>query len=119
MSKKVEFSEKTKEAFKNKAFVRELLTLETGKEVRDKLKEKGIVLTADELDKFAEVLVLALEKGEEITDSDLENVVGGVASVSNNMSFLISTTKEIGGLVENGYFAKRREFIKKHCDFSF
>ena len=119
MSKKVEFNEATKEAFKNKAFVRKLLALETGEQVREALREKNIVLTANELDKFAEILVLALEKGQEMTDSDLENVVGGVLSISSGVPFFADTARDLGGLVENSYFAKRRDFIKQHYDFSF
>lgn len=114
MSKKVEFNDATKEAFKNKAFVRKLLSLETGEEVRKALEEKNIVLTADELDKFAEILVLALEKGQEMTDSDLENVVGGALSISRFVPLFADTTLNLGGLAENSYFAKRKEHIEKY-----
>ena len=113
MNKKVEFSDATKEAFKNKAFVRKLLSLETGEEVRKALKEKDIVLTADELDKFAEILILALEKGQEMTDSDLERVVGGVDSMSKFVPLLANTALDLGGLVENSYFSKRKEHLEK------
>lgn len=119
MSKKVEFNDATKEAFKNKTFVRKLLTLETGEQVREALKEKNIVLTADELDKFAEILVLALEKGQEMTDSDLEKVVGGVLSISSDLPLFADTARSLGGLVENSYFAKQRDYINKHCELPF
>ncbi len=114
MSKKVDFNDAAKEAFKNKAFVRNLLSLETGEEVRKALEEKNIVLTADELDKFAEILVLALEKGQEMTDSDLENVVGGALSISRFVPIFADTTLDLGGLAENSYFARRKEHLKKY-----
>jgi NTP pyrophosphatase (non-canonical NTP hydrolase) len=104
--KKVEFSDAAKEAFKNKAFVQRLLTLETGEEVREALREKGIVLSADELDKFAEVLIVALEKGQEMTDNDLEEVVGGVLG---NASLLAAAAKNLGGFAANSYFAKKKK----------
>ncbi len=119
MSKKVEFNDATKEAFKNKAFVRKLLSLETGEEVRKALEEKNIVLTADELDKFAEILVLALEKGQEMTDSDLENVVGGALSISRFVPLFADTTLDLGGLAENSYFARRKEHLEKYGRGSF
>lgn len=119
MSKKVEFNEATKEAFKNKAFVRKLLSLETGEEVRKALAEKNIVLTADELDKFAEILVLALEKGQEMTDSDLENVVGGAPSISRFVPLFADTALDLGGLAENSYFARRKEHLEKYARGSF
>ena len=113
MSKKVEFNDATKEAFKNKSFIRKLLSLETGEEVRKALAEKNIVLTANELDKFAEILVLALENGQEMTDDDLENVVGGAVSISRFIPRLADTALDLGGLAENSYFARRKEDLEK------
>ena len=113
--KKVEFSQATKEAFKNKAFVRKLLSLETGEEVRKALAEKGIVLSAEELDKFAEILVLALEKGEAMTDSDLEKVVGGAPSVLSFVPDFADTVVSLGGLEENSFFANcKKEYFGKN-----
>jgi hypothetical protein len=112
--KKVEFSDAAKEAFKNKAFVQRLLTLETGEEVRAALKEKGIVLSANELDKFAEVLIVALEKGPKMTDDDLEKVVGGV--VLSDASLLAATAKNLGGFAANSYFAKKKKRIEERGD---
>ncbi len=64
-------------AFSDSEFVEKLLGLETGEQVRRALAEKGIVLTPEELDKFAEVLLLALEKNGKISDSELNEVSGG------------------------------------------
>ncbi|MDR1628366.1 MAG: hypothetical protein LBR79_06315 [Oscillospiraceae bacterium] len=114
MSKKVEFSDAAKKAFKNKIFVRELLAMETGEQVREALEEKDIVLSADELDKFAEVLIVALEKGSEVTDDDLKEVVGGVnAVISCGASCLAATAADLGGLPTSGYFANRKEHMEK------
>ncbi len=65
-----------KEAFSDKKFVDGLLRLKTGEQVRKALKRKGIILTTEELDKFAEVLVKALE-GNKISDEEIENCSGG------------------------------------------
>ncbi len=70
-----------KEAFSDKKFVNELLRLKTGEQVRKALKMKGIILTTEELDKFAEVLVNALESNK-ITDEEIGNCSGGVSSVN-------------------------------------
>lgn len=59
--------------FSDKEFVNTLLQLETGERVRKALAEKGIVLNPDELDKFAAVLVQAIED-----KNSIENASGGV-----------------------------------------
>ena len=61
--------------FSDKEFVNTLLQLETGERVRKALAEKGIVLNPDELDKFAAVLVQAIED-----KNSIENSSGGVMS---------------------------------------
>ncbi len=73
-----------REVFSDKEFVSNLLQLETGERVRKALAEKGIVLSADELDKFAEVMIESIKKinldiKSEKTDSDIENASGGVS----------------------------------------
>jgi hypothetical protein len=79
MGDKIEISENFRRNFKNREFIKKLLSLETGEEVRAVLKENGVELTPQELEKFAEVLVLAIEKGESLTDDDLQFAVGGIA----------------------------------------
>ena len=54
--------------FSDEEFVNTLLQLETGERVRKALAEKGIVLSVDELDKFAAVLVEAIENKKGIED---------------------------------------------------
>lgn len=66
------------EAFSDENFVNELLNLKTGEQVRNALAKKGIVLTPEELDKFAEVLVRALEKSK-MSEEELKNCSGGSA----------------------------------------
>ena len=61
--------------FSDEEFVNTLLQLETGERVRKALAEKGIVLSVDELDKFAAVLVEAIEN-----KKGIEDVSGGVMS---------------------------------------
>lgn len=73
-----------REVFSDKEFVSNLLQLETGERVRKALAEKGIVLSADELDKFAEVMIESIKKinedvKSEKIDSDIENASGGVS----------------------------------------
>lgn len=67
-----------KEAFSDEEFVKELLSLKTGEQVRKALAKKGIFLTPEELDKFAEVLVKALEKSK-LQGEELEKCSGGTA----------------------------------------
>lgn len=69
--------EEFKEAFSDEEFVKELLSLKTGEQVRKALAKKGIFLTPDELDKFAEVLIHALEKNK-VPEEELKNCSGGV-----------------------------------------
>lgn len=64
-------------AFSDADFVNMLLNLETGEEVKKALADKGINLTTEELDKFAEILVCALESGNGIKDEKLSKISGG------------------------------------------
>ncbi len=65
------------DAFSDEEFVQELLSLKTGEQVRKALAAKGIFLTTEELDKFAEVLISALEKNK-LPEEELKNCSGGV-----------------------------------------
>jgi molecular chaperone GrpE (heat shock protein) len=66
------------EAFSDEEFVDKLLCAETGEEMKEILDGKGINLSPDELDKFAEVLVCALQKGKKLGDRDMAKISGGV-----------------------------------------
>ena len=52
------------------------MSLKTGEQVRKALAAKGIFLTTEELDKFAKVLVNALEKSK-LSEEELKNCSGG------------------------------------------
>ncbi len=71
--------EEFKEAFSDDEFVQELLSLKTGEQVKKALERKKIFLTPEEFDKFAEVLIRALEKNK-LSEEKLENCSGGVKS---------------------------------------
>lgn len=66
-------------AFSDPKFVNMLLNLETGEEVKKALADKGIDLSPDELDKFAEVLLCTLQKSKELKDEDMSKISGGVS----------------------------------------
>lgn len=85
------------EAFSDKKFVNELLRLKTGEQVRKVLKKKGICLTAEELDKFAEVLVKALEKNK-TEEEEIGNCSGG-ASGGGNINDVVNNKKEENAVV--------------------
>lgn len=72
------------EAFSDEDFVQELLSLKTGEQVRSALSKKGIFLTPEELDKFAEVLVRALEKNK-LDEEELKNCSGGSTGKSDDL----------------------------------
>ena len=65
-----------REVFSDKEFVSNLLQLETGERVRKALAEKGIVLSADELDKFAEVMIESIKKINEDVKSLRKKYIG-------------------------------------------
>ena len=101
-----------REVFSDKEFVSNLLQLETGERVRKALAEKGIVLSADELDKFAKVMIESIKKinedvKSEKTDSDIENVSGGVPKgVSNERSEAIYAGAKILASAVVGFAVK-------------
>ena len=114
-----------REVFSDKEFVSNLLQLETGERVRKALAEKGIVLSADELDKFAEVMIESIKKinedvKSEKTDSDIENVSGGVPEgVSDERSEAIRAGAKIlaSAVVDLNIENRWSEFLNsKHED---
>lgn len=83
------------EAFSDEKFVNELLNLKTGEQVRKALAKKGIFLTPEELDKFAEVLVNALEKNK-VEEEELKNCSGGAKEPNDTIS---AGAKMLAGLL--------------------
>lgn len=99
-----------REVFSDKEFVSNLLQLETGERVRKALADKGIVLSPDELDKFAEVMIESIKKinldvKSEKTDSDIENASGGV---SDERSEAIRAGAEMLADIAVGYGEKNK-----------
>ena len=70
--------QRVKGAFSDELFVRDLFALDEPEQVQIKLKEKGIVLTLDEVRMIPRALRKAQQSGDELFESDLEDVAAGV-----------------------------------------
>ncbi len=80
------------EVFSDVDFVRELLNLETGRDVKRALSQKGIKLTDEDLDSFACILADELEnriKIKELASAEIERVTGGAQKQDSEESLLI------------------------------
>ena len=69
---------RVKEAFADETFIKELFALEAPEDAQTKLKEKGIVLTLDEVKSIGRALQRANENNDELSEEALEDVAGGV-----------------------------------------
>ena len=73
---------RVKEAFADETFVKELFALEAPEDAQAKLKEKGIVLSLDEVKSIPKALKAAQMNGDELSEDALEDVAGGVLTVA-------------------------------------
>jgi hypothetical protein len=71
-----------KELFSDEAYVSSLLALETAEEVQASLAEKGVDLSTTEITKILDSIRNYSESDEELSESDLENVTGGLVGVA-------------------------------------
>ncbi len=70
--------ERIREVFSDKKFVQELFALDTPEDAQSKLREKGIMLSLDEVRMIPRALRKAQQIGDELSESDLEEVAAGV-----------------------------------------
>ncbi len=100
-------AEKLKEIFADKDFAVKVMEMETAEEVQAAVKEKGVELSLDEITAAREQLIKMQENGEELDDSQLEQVAGGFAIAGT--LFLIGMGVLVGGSVGVGIGAAVRE----------
>ena len=98
---------KVKEIFADKDFVAKVMEMETAEEVQAAVKEKGVELSLDEITAAREQLIKMQENGEELDDSQLEQVAGGFAIAGT--LFLIGMGVLVGGSIGVGIGAAVRE----------
>lgn len=67
-----------KRAFSDESFVRDLFKLDNPEDAQSKLLEKGIALSLDEVRMIPRALRKAQQIGDELSESDLEDVAAGV-----------------------------------------
>jgi len=67
-----------KTAFSDRQFVQELFSLDSPEDAQSKLREKGIILSLDEVRMIPRALKKAQQIGDELSESDLEDVAAGV-----------------------------------------
>ena len=67
-----------KQAFSDESFVRDLFKLDNPEDVQSKLREKGIALSLDEIRMIPRALRKAQQIGDELSESDLEDVAAGL-----------------------------------------
>ena len=67
-----------KQAFSDENFVRDLFKLDNPEDAQSKLREKGIILSLDEVRMIPRALRKAQQSGGELSESDLEDVAAGV-----------------------------------------
>lgn len=66
--------------FQDEAFVRGLFEMETPQEVQAALRGRNVELTVDEIKQVRDLAVKRMNSGESLSDADLENVTGGLAT---------------------------------------
>ncbi|MBQ7704553.1 MAG: hypothetical protein IJT73_03870 [Selenomonadaceae bacterium] len=71
-------NEKLNELLKDEAVVKELLQQETAEDAQKFLASKGVEISIEDLEKIQKALA-AQDEGEEMDDSQLENVAGGAS----------------------------------------
>ena len=76
--KRFVIEKRIKDAFSDEMFVRELFSLDTPEDAQSKLLEKGIMLSLDEVRMIPRALRKAQQIGDELSESDLEDVAAGV-----------------------------------------
>lgn len=82
-------NQKLKEIFSDKEFVKTLLNLETGEEVKETLSQHGIPVNNETLKIFASALVDALENRDntKMEDSVLSSISGGKIEVNESEEY--------------------------------
>lgn len=76
-------NEKTAEIISNQEFIREVLSLGTKQEVKDKLLEKGAILSDEEFEQYVYTILSLMREtknNEEISADELENISAGVSA---------------------------------------
>ena len=85
------------------SLIEKLFNQETPEAVQDLLKAEGLDFSLEEIKVVRAALVKAVEKGNgELTDSDLEDVAGGIVvttSVIATTFSVVGATASVGGLV--------------------
>lgn len=67
-----------REVCQDEMFMKSLLTLETPEEVQASLRGRGIELSVDEIKAIRIMLMKKIDAGEELSESELAEVTGGV-----------------------------------------
>lgn len=76
--------------FQDETFVKGLFELETPEEVQAALRGRDVEVSVDEIRQVRELLVKRMEKGEELTDEELEGVAGGVICIAGGTLLLLA-----------------------------
>ena len=66
--------------FQDEAFVRGLFEMETPQEVQAALRGRDVEMTVDEIKQIRDLTMKRINNGEALSDADLENVTGGIAT---------------------------------------
>ena len=74
--------QRMKELFSDEAFVKSLFAMETAEEVQAALKEKGVELSFEEINKIRDTILVNVNESGELALDELENVAGGVIATT-------------------------------------
>jgi hypothetical protein len=88
-----------RDIFSDEAYVSSLLALDTASEVQASLAEKGLDLSEEEIKKLLDSIQNYSESDEELSETSLENVTGGVLC---EMIFLVVMGLIVGTGVGGG-----------------
>lgn len=89
--------EKLEELLANEKFVRKLISLETGEQVRGVLYKKGVKLRPEDMEDFAKAIIYVLEHqgNKKLDNCELENVSGGTTELTENQKEFKSLAETI------------------------
>ena len=73
----MENKEKLQQLMQNEEFLKEILVLETPEEVQQAFKENDVDISIEDLEKIKELIRKSMNKNYELTEEELEEIVGG------------------------------------------
>ena len=73
----MENKEKLQQLMQDEEFLKKILVLETPEEVQGAFKENGVDISIEDLEKIKELIKKSMNENYELTEEELEEIIGG------------------------------------------